>query len=353
METTQSSSLNCLVHAQAFETAWAYFSQSGGRLYSAECRRAARRFIESLRTLGPADPRVLAPMELVADHPVEVGALLKEVEAWARGAESAFLEEKLRTPFFVLIQGVKGLLVRELGIDIPISIGGGADASFSARVLRWKAHLPSILLDQGDLDGRIAEASRSESIVVVGDIRRSQDLMTYAASPDDFSRRMVVFIQKTRDLIDANAGFFDKFTGDGFIVYFNEALCRAAGRSHIDRFLRFVKAEAAFAQELFSDWAGLIRKRPTGPIGLAMGADIGKVAFHDVQDHLVAVGDAIVWAARMAEAANAGEVLVNNLLQSKLTAVYTRILTFAPREAQTKAGETFLAQVLQPQSVDR
>jgi class 3 adenylate cyclase len=350
---TQSSSLNCLVHAQAFETAWAYFSQSAGRLYSDECRRAARRFVESLRTLGPADPRVLAPMELIAGHPVDVGVLLQDVEDWARGGEPLFLDEELRTPFFVLIQGVKGLLVRDLGIDVPISIGAGADASFSARVLRWKAHLPSVLLEREDLDDLVFEASQSESIVVVGDIRRSQDLMTYAATPDDFSRRMVVFIQKTRDLIDENAGFFDKFTGDGFIVYFNEALCRAAGRSHIDRFLSFVKAQSAFGQDLFQDWAGLIRKRPTGPIGLAMGADIGRVAFHDVHDHLVAVGDAIVWAARMAAAANAGEVLVNNLLQAKLTAVYTRILGFSPREAQTKSGESFLAQVLNPQTGDR
>ena len=349
---TQSSYLNTLVHAQAFETAWAYFSQSAGRLYSLECRRATRRFIESLRTLGPCDPRVLAPIELVAGHPVDVDSLLADVEHWSRASTPVFLPERLRTPFLVLVRGLKGLLARELGIDQPVSIGENADASFSARVLRWKAHLPSVLLDRGDLDDLVAEASAGESIVVVGDIRRSQDLMTYAASPDDFSRRMVAFIEKTRDLIDENAGFFDKFTGDGFLVYFNEAMCRAAGRSHLDRFLSFVKAETAFANELFADWAGLIRKRPTGVIGLAMGADVGRVAFHDVHDHLVAVGDTIVWASRMAAAAEAGEVVVNNLLQATLTA-YARILSFSAREAQTKSGESFLAHVLQLQATER
>jgi len=346
---TQSSSLNTLVQAQAFETAWAYYSHSGERLYGDECRRAARRFIESLRFLGPCDPRVLAPIELIAGQAVDVPSLLDDLDRWARSSHGR-LPERHRTLFLVLVRGVKNLLARELGVDEPVSIGGPEDLSFSARVLRWKAHLPSMLLER-DLDDLVRQASESDSIVVVGDIRRSQDLMTYAATSDDFSCRMVAFIDGTRNLVDRNAGFFDKFTGDGFLVYFNEALCRAAGYSHVDRFLSFVKGEMAFARDLFSEWTALIRKRPRGPIGLAIGADVGQVGFHDVQDNLVAVGDAIVWAERMASAAEAGEVVVNNLLQGLLMED-ARPLSFLPREAETKAGESFLAQVLQSSDLD-
>lgn len=213
----------------------------------------------------------------------------------------------------------------------------------SARVIRWKGHLPRQALLH-DPDKVFGQASVTSTIAVVGDIRRSQDLMTYAQDPRNFSERMVQFITTTRELIEKRAGFFDKFTGDGFLVYFNEAVCKAADLNYIDCFLNFLREEANFAAPVFQDWSRSIRKRPPTEIGLAIGADIGKVSFEDIHNHLVAVGDAIVWASRMASIASSNEIIVNNLLYTLLD--NREDLTFKERIGQTKAGESFLAQAL-------
>src|SRR5262245_11526428 len=43
--------LNCLILAQAFETAWAYFSLSDGQLRQRECREIGRELTARLRDL--------------------------------------------------------------------------------------------------------------------------------------------------------------------------------------------------------------------------------------------------------------------------------------------------------------
>lgn len=163
-------------------------------------------------------------------------------------------------------------------------------------------------------------------------------------SLQEFSERMVEFVNRTRELIEKYSGFFDKFTGDGFIAYFNEAVCRESKVSHIQSFLGFLKEELDFAGPLFQEWSSSIRKRPVTEIGLAIGADVGQIKFEDVHDHLVAVGDAIVWAARMASIAGSNEIIVNNLLFSALEK--RDGISFQRREGTTKAGESFLAHAL-------
>ena len=89
---------------------------------------------------------------------------------------------------------------------------------------------------------------------------------------------------------------------------------------------------------------GKIRKFPATPVGLSMGADVGRVAFRDQDNHLVAVGDVIVWASRMSSVSRAGEVIVNNVLFNRLEGRSN--LAFEPRAAHTKTGEEFLARVV-------
>jgi class 3 adenylate cyclase len=136
----------------------------------------------------------------------------------------------------------------------------------------------------------------------------------------------------------------DKFTGDGFVAYFNESICRAAGSDHIDCFLSFLREELEFAGAQFSEWVRHARKLPEKPIGLAVGADLGLVSFQNLKYHLVAVGEPIVWASRMASCAAANEVVVNNLLFEALNGRCD--VQFARREASTKSGEGFLGRVL-------
>jgi class 3 adenylate cyclase len=206
--------------------------------------------------------------------------------------------------------------------------------------LKWRGHFPR-LKTRADPQDVMEKACRSRTIVVVGDIRRSQDLMTYAMDEQDFSKRMVEFISTTRSMLDEHGGFFDKFTGDGFIGYFNESICELYGSNYIDSFIGFIREFTCFCNSHFREWVKFVRKVPGQAVGLAVGADLGRVSFQSLNYHVVAVSESIVWASRMAAAAKAEEVLVNNLLYQTLC--QRDDLVFDSREASTKSGEGFQA----------
>jgi len=156
---------------------------------------------------------------------------------------------------------------------------------------------------------------------------------------------MVKFISITRETVYKHAGIFDKFTGDGFIAYFNESVCKELHKpDHIESFTGFLRDYEASVEPLFQDWVRHVKKIPEEPIGLALGTDIGRVSFQILDNHFVAVGDAIVWASRMASAAKAGEVLANNLLYQALRE--RKDLSFKSRSSFTKSGESFVANVV-------
>jgi class 3 adenylate cyclase len=214
---------------------------------------------------------------------------------------------------------------------------------YSESYLRWCAYLPSVAL-RTNPDAIIATACKSPTIVVLSDIRHSQDLMTYSISADDFSNRMVQFIMTTREIIEKHNGIFDKFTGDGFLSYFNEEICRIDGKNYIDCFLDFLREQSEFSKAHFREWGKSVKKLPEKPVGLAIGADLGVIEFRNINHHLIVVGDAVVWASRMAACALAEEILVNNLLYDKL--LDRSDVLFEQRESRTKSGEGFLARLL-------
>lgn len=69
--------------------------------------------------------------------------------------------------------------------------------------------------------------------------------------------------------------------------------------------------------------------------------DLGLVSFGNIDHRFVGVSDAIVWASRMASAASASEVVVNNLLYHVLS--QRDGLEFGRRQAATRSGQGFLA----------
>jgi class 3 adenylate cyclase len=112
----------------------------------------------------------------------------------------------------------------------------------------------------------------------------------------------------------------------------------------MDSFINFIREFTAFCNAHFREWVKFVRKLPGQPIGLAVGADVGRVSFQSLNYHVVAVSESIVWASRMASAAKAEEVLVNNLLYQTLR--QRDDLVFESRAASTKSGESFQAWTL-------
>ena len=334
--------VECLVLAQSFETLWAYFIQSDGQLLSKQCREGALKFLDVLEELSNQDPRFRDPIALTIGEGTDIEDIKGRLRRWAQGENNYPYDTPFQSRFmvFALLGGLKVVLIRDLELSRwPTIMLTSEEQDHSESVVRWKGHLPHVALRKNPAE-LVKAASNSQTIVVVADIRRSQDLMTYATSTEDFCKRIVDFITTAREAINRHNGFFDKFTGDGYLVYFNEAVCNAADKDYLDCFLGFVREQHEFATEHFREWTRSVRKLPAEAVGLAMGADLGRVTFHDLKHHLVAVGDAIVWASRMVSAASANEVIVNNLLSAALREKPG--LRFSAHEARTKSGESFL-----------
>lgn len=341
--------LQCLIQIYNFETLWAYYTQSNGVLYEKECRKIALQIIETFTTLLSKDPDLTDFLKDKVCHIDDVECKYEAIKGLKEFGEGT-LEYPYKTIFgskfmlFMFFTTLKKYLLNKLKVKkMPIMTITSQEEDYSARVIRWRPHMPRIALLHNP-DSLLKQASNTSTIAVVGDIRRSQELMLYAHDSKDFTERMVNFINITRTLIAKHAGFFDKFTGDGFIVYFNEAICRDSDLNYKECFLTFIKEEINFAIPFFKDWESSIRKRPISRIGIAIGADIGKINFADITDHLIAVGDAIVWASRMASVAEANEIMVNNLLFNYLNGDDN--LLFERRQCKSKYDELFIAQKL-------
>lgn len=108
--------------------------------------------------------------------------------------------------------------------------------------------------------------------------------------------------------------------------------------------MSFCTISSEFTESHFADWIKEVKKLPDTPVGLAVGGDLGIVSFQNLNNHLVAVGDAVVWASRMASCANAKDIAVNNLLFEALRDV--KSIRFEERPGKTKSGEGFLARAL-------
>jgi len=339
--------IECLFLTQTFETFWAYYSQSGGNLYGPECKKSMSELLVALDDISKIDQRFSDHVQMGFSEEGELTEFVSKLRAWVAGDEpvshGTFIES--RVMLYDYFKRVKELAGKCLGI--PVYIGKmqiGREFEYSEGAIRWKGYLPQIVKLWDKLDTIFESASRSETIVVIGDVRRSQDLMTFAPNPQVFADYMGRFIHESRRIISENYGVFDKFTGDGFIAYFNETVCKEFNVDYTECFLKFSRMEMEFANELFNEWRGLVRKSPAELIGLSIGADTGEIDFLDKDHHLIAIGDAIVWAQRMVSVGKAGEIVINNLLGTQLQGHDG--LEFEYRPGKTRAGESFMAQIL-------
>jgi class 3 adenylate cyclase len=346
--------LDCLVATASFETLWAYYWQSDGILFDEECRLCAGQIADAVAKVREHDASILEvrPESPPETRALDLPAVLQSLANWSK-SEARFpvlageqSDGAAGDHVFVSVWGLTSVILGNSiqamgGSKYGMSMLSARQPEYTAGYLRWKAHLPDRILRKVTTHNLLEQMSNAPSIAVIGDTKRSQDLMTYARDSQQFSDRISTFTERIREISDACGGMFDKFTGDGFLVYFNDVLTEKVGLTRTEAFLKFVRTVSEFAGPYFEDWARSVRKQPGQPVGLALGADIGRIDFQDRRNHLIAVGDAIVWASRMASAAGKGNIAVNNLLASELRPqVDVRLEPFA---GETKTGEDFLA----------
>jgi|GEM_PF-795471 len=159
-----------------------------------------------------------------------------------------------------------------------------------------------------------------EAAVVVGDLRMSGLLIKEAVSASLFARYIIGFTEAVRSLATDSQGWFDKFTGDGFIAFWVYKTDEAI----VDTVPGFCQSILPAAESLISNLKRNSRNFPIG-VGLSIGIDSGPCELVRVGDSLTLVGSPIVGATRMVSGARAGQALVNVSLGAALERQKSRL----------------------------
>jgi class 3 adenylate cyclase len=142
--------------------------------------------------------------------------------------------------------------------------------------------------------------------VLVGDIRQSAFLMKESVSAKRFAQITRDFIKAIKSTSNRNEAWFDRFTGDGFIIYW---IYGNDPNKYVKRILSFCQALLSYFPEVMNQYRLNSRNFPVG-VGLSLGVDSGLCALVEIED-LNIVGPPVVGASRMVGAAEPFETLVN------------------------------------------
>lgn len=163
-------------------------------------------------------------------------------------------------------------------------------------------------ISREELTHLLAAGDQTGIHVVIGDIRGSTHLMREAISSREYAMITTSFTERMRKIARENQGWFDKFTGDGFIVYWLYGTKPSRFLNEVMAFCR--RAHEAFEGEIYPEHRKNARNLPAH-VGLALGVDSGRCALEEIAGDFTIIGHAVVGAKRMAEAAAKGETLCN------------------------------------------
>jgi class 3 adenylate cyclase len=163
-------------------------------------------------------------------------------------------------------------------------------------------HLGAKALTELESDG----STPVNAAVVVGDLRMSALLLKEAVSPSLYARYLIGFTEAVRGLANDFSGWFDKFTGDGFIAFW----IYRSDEQLVETLPGFCQSIVPAAQTLIANLKRNSRNFPVG-VGLSIGIDSGSCELVRVGDSLTLLGNPIVGATRMVSGARAGQALVN------------------------------------------
>jgi len=199
--------------------------------------------------------------------------------------------------------------------ELPSSTDEGGTSEFDAILLRQGPESAREQLSDEAIQELVSMGSTAvEAIVVVGDLRMSTLVLKEAVQPSVFARFIVGFTEAVRALANSSGGWFDKFTGDGFIAFWIPPRERPADIGTIPDFCR---TALSAADSLLANLRRNSRNFPAGT-GLSIGIDAGPCELVRVGELLTIVGSPIVGATRMVEGALAHQTILNVYLGSAL-----------------------------------
>lgn len=186
-----------------------------------------------------------------------------------------------------------------------------------------KRHAPDKLRDEAlqKLAREVVAGERQFMVVLSADIRKSTFAMKEAIDPLWFARTISLFVNFAEECVKGEQGWFDKFTGDGFLGYW---LLKET--SHIERDVlkavrKAVGVSDVLMQLFYDDVVPMLRQNSQnmrGDIGLSIGIDAGPAYVAEVGGDVTIVGEPVVGAVRMVSAAGAWECLANVFVGERL-----------------------------------
>jgi class 3 adenylate cyclase len=196
--------------------------------------------------------------------------------------------------------------------------------------------------DKPKLLDSIASGEPIQMFVMAADIRESTMLMKEAVKFEQFAYVMDKFVSSVRQGITRSGGWFDKFTGDGFLAYW---IVQSSSKEEYDE--HFVQAAGnithtasslvdLFHRRVLEDFRANSRNL-SGGVGLSMGLDAGPGHLVQIAGELTIVGPPVVGAVRMVTAAvHPKEIIANVYLGEHLSeqqdGVYQALGVTATRE---------------------
>jgi len=184
-----------------------------------------------------------------------------------------------------------------------------------------EAHAPPDWRERFDADALLDAIVAHEPIqmfVMAADIRGSTMLMKEAIRFERFAATMDRFVSTVRQGIGHYGGWFDKFTGDGFLAYW---VVQSGHEEVYDE--RFVEAAGnivhtattligLFHKRVLEDFRANSRNLP-GNVGLSIGLDAGPGYLVTIAGELTVVGPPVVGAVRMVTAASEPKEIIANV----------------------------------------
>ena len=203
--------------------------------------------------------------------------------------------------------------------------------------------------------------------VMAADIRESTTLMKEAIKFERFAHVMDKFVSSVRQGITRSGGWFDKFTGDGFLAYW---IVQSVSKEEYDQ--NFVQAAGniahtahtlidLFHRRVLEDFRSNSRNL-SGGVGLSMGLDAGPGYLVEIAGELTIVGPPVVGAVRMVTAAQLPREIIANVylgehLQREQNGVYealgvTVTRDFRPTKEYPKGQEVYALTFDRPEATD-
>jgi class 3 adenylate cyclase len=173
----------------------------------------------------------------------------------------------------------------------------------------WPQELPTQRLKE------LIDKQSVPMIVLSLDIRSSTVLMKEAIDFVRFAKTISAFVTSASDVFRTKRAWYDKFTGDGFLIYW--ILDSRPAESYYDEVLEAAKGLLTFFHERIEKELLTNSRNFPARVGVSIGVDSGPVYLVTVAGELTVVGLPVVGAVRMVDAAQPYEVVVNAQLGQK------------------------------------